>query len=45
MYVGLLDDGSLIYVVGTSEEMAGGAVLDATYAGREVSREAVFGVE
>lgn len=29
MYVGLLNDGSLIYVVGTPEEMTGGVLLDA----------------
>jgi hypothetical protein len=46
VYVGLLDDGSLIYVVGTPDEMTGGVLLDATYVGREVSsEEAVFGVE
>ena len=27
MYVGLLNDGSLIYVVGTPEEMTGGVLL------------------
>ena len=28
MYVGLLNDGSLIYVVGTPEEVTGGVLLD-----------------
>lgn len=46
MYVGLLDDGSLIYVVGTAEEMTGGVLLDATCVEAELSGEAVvFGVE
>lgn len=40
MYVGLLDDGSLMYVVGTPEELTGGVLLDV---GREVSRE--FGID
>jgi len=33
VYVGLLNDGSLIYVVGTPDEMTGGVLLDPALVG------------
>jgi len=45
VYVGLLNDGSLIYVVGTPDEMTGEVLLDPALVGGVLLLLAVFDVD